>query len=106
MKEKVNTPLIDQETIINIDPRQINEKAAVYTNMPNYLQRMWKLHEQYPDDVEVYRDDKYGTEFRVPRDWVKVKPKRQMSEEQRQLLIERLASYRTTDDEEEDDIED
>ena len=94
MIEKIGNPLDEQETVINIAPVQVREKAYVYTSIPHELNRLWKLHEQYPDEVEISTDDKYGTEFIVPRDWVKIKPKRQLSEEQRRIAAERLAAYR------------
>ena len=107
MKPKVGNPLDEQETIINIDPKQISDKASVYTTIPSMLSRMWKLYEQHPDEVELISDDKYGSEFKVPRDWVRIKPKRQMSEEQKQKMAERLAQYRAAGKKvEEEDIDD
>lgn len=100
MIPKVGNPYDEQETIINIDPKQISDRASVYTTIPAMINRMWALHEKYPEDVLVTHDDKYGSEFTVPRDWVKIKPKRQMTEEEKQALAARLNSGRTEDDDE------
>ena len=92
MVEKISTPLDEQELVINLAPRQVEEKACVYTSMTTMLNKLWKLHDKHPDEVIVIRDDQYGTEFSVPRDWIRIQPKRQMSEEQKQQLAERLAN--------------
>lgn len=95
MKKKVGNPIDEQETIINIDPSQISKTATVYTTIPGDLRKMWKLHEKYPDDVKVLHDDKYGSEFEVPRKWVTVRRPRTLSEESRIAAAERLAKIRT-----------
>jgi len=92
MTEKVPTPLDEQETIINYNPNQVNDRASVYTSATNTLAAMWKLYNERPDEVKIIHDDKYGTEFSVPRDWIKIKPKKQLTDEQKQLLASRLAA--------------
>lgn len=94
MIDKISTPLEEQETIINISPNQVSVTASVYSSLQSHINKLWKLHEQYPDDVKIIRDDKYGTEFEVPRKWIKVKPPRKVSEEQRLAAAERLARVR------------
>lgn len=102
MIRKTGNPLDEQETIINIDPAQISKTATVYSTIPADINRMWKLHEKYPEECKVIHDDKYGTEFAVPRNWVKVRRPRQMSEEQRIAATEHLARIRpdNSDDDE------
>ena len=94
MKPKVGNPLDEQETTINVMPTQISNTAYVYTSVPSTLERLWKLYEQYPDQVSIVLDDQYGTEFSVPKDWIKIKPKRQISDEQKEILKGRLAALR------------
>ena len=94
MKPKVSNPFDEQETIINIDPAQISDRCTVYTTIPTDLKRMWKLHEQNPDDVLIVHDDKWGSEFSIPRKWVVIRKPRQVSEEQRLAAAERFAKYR------------
>lgn len=108
MKVKVTTPTCDQETNINYGPVD-GKMASFYTCLPRDLKRMWKLYEEYPDEVEIKADDKYGTEFMIPQAWVRIRPPRKMSEEQRQAAAERLARARasaTEDDDFDDDLED
>lgn len=94
MVEKVSTPLDEQETIINIRPNQVEERVNVYTSMYTTLTQLWKLQEQYPNELLVINDDKYGTEFSVPRKWIKIKPPKKYSEEQRARMAENLAKIR------------
>ena len=94
MIEKVSTPLDEQETIINIRPNQVEERVNVYTSMYTTLAQLWKLQEQYPDELLIVNDDKYGTEFSVPRKWIKIKPPKKYSEEQRARMAENLAKVR------------
>ena len=94
MKPKVGNPFDEQETIINIDPAQVTDRCTVYTTIPADLKRMWKLHDSNPDDVIVVHDDKWGTEFSIPRKWVVIRKPRQVSEEQRLAAKERFAKYR------------
>ena len=94
MVEKVSTPLDEQETIINIRPNQVEERVNVYTSMYTTLTQLWKLQEQYPDELLVVNDDKYGTEFSVPRKWIKIKPPKKYSEEQKARMAENLAKVR------------
>lgn len=94
MVEKVSIPLDEQETTIGFYPSAMDKMASWYSSDPVIIRRMWKLYEEHPDEVELVNDDKYGCEFRVPREWIKVRPKREVSEEQRQAAAERLAKAR------------
>ena len=94
MIRKVSTPLDEQETIINIAPASVVDKVNVYTSSKTMLTHMWKLYNKYPDQVDLLSDDKYGSEFAVPRDWIVVRPKRKLSEEQKKAMAERLQGYR------------
>ena len=93
---KIGNTLDEQETIINIDPTQSSRFATVYTTIPTDLKKMWKLAEKYPDEVKILHDDKWGSEFQIPRKWVSIKKPRTMTEEQRLAASERLAKARET----------
>lgn len=57
------------------------------------INRVRKLKEQYPDDVEIVAENKDGTICaRVPADWVKIRPKKhiELTDERRQELSERI----------------
>ena len=86
----MNVPFDEQETIINFAPRRISTRVSVYSCMPNVISKILKLREKHPDDVQIVKADEFGTEFSVPYDWVSIRPKRQLSDEQKQIMIERL----------------
>lgn len=94
MIEKVSTTLDEQETIINIRPNQVEERVNVYTSMYTTLAQLWKLHEEHPDEMLIVNDDKHGTEFSIPRKWIKIKPPKQYTEEQKARMRETLANAR------------
>ena len=94
MMEKVSTSLPEQETIVNICAAD-NKRAGVYTCIPKDLRRMWKLYKEYPDKVKLITDNKHASEFEIPAEWVKIRPKRKVSEEQKTAAAERLARIRS-----------
>lgn len=112
MKPKDSVSFPEQETIVTSAP--VDGKIAyVYTCVPKDLRRMWKLYSEHPDEVSIYKDDKYSTEFIVPSSWVKIRPKRKVSDEQREAAAQRLAAYRAhtnnfddEDDDPDEEVED
>lgn len=104
MKPKVSTSVMEQETVINMSADV--KTAFVYTAMQRDLRRMWKLYAEHPDEVKVLKDDKYGTEFEIPAEWVRIKPKRAVSEEQRLAAAERFAAFRNKSDEPQSESDD
>ena len=94
MIDKVRMALDEQETIINISPKQVDSMAKIYTTIPTEVKRLYRMHEKYPEDVHILHDDKYGTEFSVPVRWVTVRRPRTVSEETRKASAERLAALR------------
>ncbi len=91
MKKKVRKPFDEQETIINIDPPQLSTKASVYSTIPATINMMWQLRKKHPDLVEVVADDKWGSEFKIPYAWISIKPKKELTSEQKQNLVKRLS---------------
>ena len=81
MIRKVSQPYEEQETIINITPVQVEERINIYTSMTTMLNKLWKMHKSYPDAIQVIKDDKYGTEFSIPRDWFSIRPSRRYRKE-------------------------
>lgn len=94
---KTQYPIDEQETTINVFPKSVSEYAEIYTCIPHVIDRLVKLHEEYPDDVAVMIKDGY-INATVPREWVKIQPKRQctLTEEQKRANAERLAAYRNS----------
>ena len=80
------------ETIITFN--EAEKTASVYSCSSRYIERMNKLAEAEPDNVKLTRKDSGGVEFTVPKSWVKIRPPRKISNEQRQAAAERLKAYR------------
>lgn len=94
MDAKKNTPMSEQETIINFSPG--DKQADIYSSDPVVIRRLKKYADENPDKISVIMDNASGIEVLFPMDWISFKPrkKRVMSEEQRQANAERLRSYR------------
>ena len=90
---KNSIPMDEQETVINLMAKQIDDMAHVYTTQAHIMGKLSKLHEKYPDVCIIEQDDNYGMTFSVPREWIKISPKRQMSEESKLSAAQRLKEY-------------
>ena len=63
-----------------------------YGRMAN---RMKKLASEYPEECQIVAENPDGSVVaHFPTKWVKVAPPRKMSEEQKEMLVKRLAQYR------------
>ena len=83
----------ERETIILYT--EADDRAEVYTNNKKMINRLAKLYAERPDEVEKIREaDTGAVTYTVPRDWIRVVPKRRVSEEYRAAAAERLAALR------------
>lgn len=82
----------EKETYMNTT--EADKTATLYSNSRNWIDRMKRLAAEYPDQVTLEREDENGASFIFPKSWMKVRPPRQVSEEQRQQAAERLLKYR------------
>ena len=87
--------LEEQETTINIMPAAVSKTAEIYTCIPTVIERIFKLYDEYPEDVCIVEGDGYITAT-VPRGWIRIQPKRKctLTEEQKRANGERLAALR------------
>lgn len=69
--------------------------ATVTFSQRRYITKIKKLAEKYPNDCKIIEEGNGGIYARIPVSWVKISPKRQVSEEQRQKSAERLAKARS-----------
>lgn len=90
MAIKFCNSLDEQETVIVFNPKQISDKATVYTCISSVASKILKLKDEHPDSVNILTENKYGIEFEVPKDWIKIRPKKRMSDKQRQEISERF----------------
>lgn len=86
-----------RETCVNhIDGDQT---VTFSSSATKWINRITKLHEQYPDDVNIIHtpENNHGTIYaELPQKWLKVSPPRQMNytDEQRAAMAERLSAAR------------
>jgi len=86
---------IEAETIINYN---MEEKFAnVFTHDPAVIRRLEKLSAERPECTPGYNQSSRGKSFDVPKTWIKVSPpvKRQLTDEQRAELSERMKTLRS-----------
>lgn len=77
----------EKETVINFNNAE--QSASCYTLNTHKRQMLLNLAEEYPDDVKIIskRDDMVEVTF--PKKWVKIRPPRKLTEEQRVNAVER-----------------
>lgn len=77
----------EKETVIDFNNAEQN--ASCYTLNTHKRQMLLNLAEEYPDDVKIIskRDDMVEVTF--PKKWVKIRPPRKLTEEQRVNAVER-----------------
>ena len=77
----------EKETVINFNNAEQN--ASCYTLNTHKRQMLLNLAEEYPDDLTIIskRDDMVEVTF--PKKWVKIRPPRKLTEEQRVNAVER-----------------
>lgn len=84
----------EQETIFNYN--QEEKTASCYTCDPALIRKLDRLCEN-GEAITVSREGDGWKEYQFPRSWIKVRPPRQLSDEQRQKLAERMKSMRKDD---------
>ena len=80
----MNLSRLEQETIIIFN--EAEPTAAIQTYNGRLQRRLEQLHAERPDTVS--RD--YNGDYIIPKGWIKINPKRILSDEERQRLAERL----------------
>lgn len=91
----------ERETVITFDEER--KQAVVTTFNPRFLNQLEWLAGERPDDVKfvkhiVPEDCARSGEYLIPKAWVKIRPPRQLTEEQIKELKQRgraLAARRT-----------
>lgn len=76
------------ETVINSN---LAEKTAiVYTLEKPMMRRIQKIIDSGNAEIKVLRQTEDMLEVEIPKKWIKIRPPRQMSEEQRAAAVERM----------------
>lgn len=82
------------------------KKGEFYSAEQKYYNKILKLAEKYPDDVEIIAQNADGSMyFKLPVKWFKISPPKRVSEEQRQRMAERAKAMFGKRDTEEIDTE-
>ena len=85
----------DRETCIT--RIQDDDHIGVYTSERKYINKLWKLKEQYPNDVNIKENPDGSLCADLPYDWMpfpKPKAKRNYTPEQRKAQRQRLMKNR------------
>ena len=92
--EKQSVQQIEQETDIVIDP--LTKRATVYSCIPSMVKKLYAMAEEHEDEAKIELDNSYGLMISVPQNWIKVRPpvKRQLTDEQKAALAERMNKVR------------
>lgn len=77
----------EQETSAVIDHKE--KHVLLYSCHPATVEKMRQWTEEY-DEVTLRSYDQYGINLTMPVSWVKIKPPRKYSEEQKQAMRNRL----------------
>ena len=83
------------ETVFEIE--EDREQWTVSTGQVIWRNRLFKLAEEYPNDVKcLVRNEDGSVLFHVPKAWVSIRPPKKMNftEEQKQASRERLKAAR------------
>ena len=74
-----------------------DDHIGVYTSERKYVNKLWKLKEQYPDEVKIKENPDGSLCADLPYDWFRMpqpKAKRNYTPEQREAQKERLREAR------------
>lgn len=72
-----------------------DRRAVLTLSQTKYINRIRKLCDKHPDDVILLENDDGSVYASIPLAWVKLASPRQISDEQRAALKERMASLKT-----------
>lgn len=82
----------ERETIINYNDDE--KTAVVYTCNQTLRKRMDAIAPERPDDCKRTKNNEFHAEYEIPKKWIKILPNRILTEEERQLLSERMKEKR------------
>jgi len=78
----------------NIEFTRNSPTATVCFSQGRYVSKIKRLAEKYPDECKIMYENKDGSIVaHIPVSWVKVSPKRKISDEQREAATERMKQY-------------
>lgn len=82
--------MVYEEKENNIEWIKGSERATASFTQQKFISQFKELAVKYPEQVEIAAENKDGSVLvHFPSSWVKVRPKMELSEEQRKKLAER-----------------
>lgn len=78
---------VERETIVTYNNAE--DEANVYTLNFSMRRKVLQLAEEHPDDVKILNLSEDMVEATFPKSWVKIRPPRKLSDEQRKAMAER-----------------
>lgn len=82
----------EMETVINFNDAE--KIAYISSSQKRIKEQLLKLAEEHPDEVKITKHDAYTVFAEVPKFYIRIRPKRYVSEEQKEAAAKRLAEYR------------
>lgn len=86
-----NLTKYEQETIINYNNEE--KTASIFTYDRSLIRKLDRRLSEYPD-IKVLRRDEDWAEYSLPKKWIKVSFPRQLSDEQRAEMANRMRAAR------------
>ena len=83
--------LYEQEITISYNAAE--DFAVVFAAYPPIKRKIEKLIEEYPDQIKIRHSTDDDITVEVPKKWIKIRPPREMSEEQKLQAKERMEKY-------------
>lgn len=84
----ISIPTDEQETVITFS--RLDKTAEIYTCDTSFIAKMRKLITKDPEHVVVVRQQDGGIWYNVPKTYVKIRPKRRISDEEKKRAAERI----------------
>lgn len=82
----------EQETTILFN--EADSTADVYSYNETLRKRLAQLAIDYPGECRFQFENERGTAYSIPKKWIKIRPPRTMTDEQRTAIGERLRKAR------------
>lgn len=77
----------ERETLINFSDGE--PVASYYTRNPFKMRELRQLAKDKPEEVKVIQDNEFCVEVELPKKWIKIRPPRELTEEQHAEMVER-----------------
>lgn len=82
---------IEQETIVTFNEKETT--ATVYTCNGALKRQLSELTKTRGEECTLDNADEYAATYTIPKKWLKVRPNRILTEEQRKKLAERMKEW-------------